>query len=170
MSNMLPTEQQIRRAAHARWVQGGCEDGFALDDWIAAEQDLVLVMNYEQIAHHFLDEEQKQYIGSKANRKCRYCGAVPPAPFRTVSHALPEFIGNKSLIAHDECDGCNKFFSETVEDSLGKLLSPLRTLLLIGGKTGIPTQKANGGAFRLEYDKAAPGFEIKDTASNPVIQ
>ena len=45
---MLPTEQQIRQAAHARWVQGGCLDGFALDDWIGAEQDLVLAMNYEE--------------------------------------------------------------------------------------------------------------------------
>jgi hypothetical protein len=112
---MLPTEQQIRQAAHARWVQGGCLDGFALDDWIGAEEDLVL--------------------------------ARPP--FRTIAHALPEFIGNKSLIAYDECDGCNEFFSETIEDSLAKMLFPLRTLLLIGGKTGIPTQKANEGGFRM---------------------
>jgi hypothetical protein len=76
---MLPTERQIRQAAHARWVQGGRLDGFALDNWIGAEQDLVLAMNYEEIALYFLDAEPKQHIGSKANRKCRYCGAVPPA-------------------------------------------------------------------------------------------
>lgn len=167
---MLPTEQQIRREPHARWVEGGRLDGFALDDWIGAEQDLTLEMNYEPVAHFVLDEEATRFIGSKGKRKCRYCRAVPPAPFRTDAHALPEFVGNKSLIACDECDACNEFFGKTIEDSLSKMLSPLRTLLLISGKTGVPTQKANGGGFRLEYDTRVPGFTVQDTAAKRVFQ
>jgi len=167
---MLPTHQQIQQAAYAQWERGGREQGFALDDWIGAEQDLVLAMNYEQIAHYFLDEQRYQFIGSNANRKCRYCGALPPAPFGDTSHALPAFIGNTSLIANDECDDCNTFFGGTIDDSLGKLLLPLRTMLLIGGRNKVPTHKMNGGSFRLEYDKTSKGLAIKDTLSSPVLQ
>src|SRR3954462_7886092 len=133
---MLPTVEQFRQAAHARWIEGGCLEGYALDDWVGAEQDLAFAMNYREIALYHLDEPKPQYIGSKSDRKCRYCGAVPPAKFRILAHAIPEMIGNRSLIANDECDECNVFFSETVEDSLGKMLSPLRTLLAIPGKKG----------------------------------
>lgn len=88
----------------------------------------------------------------------------------SIEVRIPELIGNRSLIANDECDECNVFFSETVEDSLGKMLSPLRTLLAIPGKKGVPTQQSNDKGFRMEYDKAEPGFSIRDTATNRVMR
>jgi hypothetical protein len=166
---MLPTEHHIRQEAYRRWEEGGCIHGFALDDWVGAEQDLMLRTNYKLVAQYMLDEQQKRYIGSKTKRKCRYCGAQPAAMFRIEAHAIPEFIGNKSLIANDECDACNVFFSETVEDSLGKLLSPVRTVLAIPGKKGVPIQSSSDNDFRMEYDKKWPGYRVKNTASIPVM-
>lgn len=95
---------------------------------------------------------------------------MPPAKFRNDSHAIPEFIGNTSLIANDECDGCNSFFSKTIEDNLAKMVSPLRTLLAIRGKNRVPTQQSNDQLFRMEYDKTWPGFNIRDKGPKPLIR
>lgn len=56
---MLPTEEQIREEAHARWEEGGREEGFALDDWVGAEQDLMMGLNYDEIALHLLDAPKR---------------------------------------------------------------------------------------------------------------
>jgi hypothetical protein len=43
LANVPPTpDAEIRRAAHARWEGRGGGDGHALDDWLAAEEDLLL--------------------------------------------------------------------------------------------------------------------------------
>jgi hypothetical protein len=50
------------------------------------------------------------------------------------------------------------------------MISPLRTLLAIPGKNGVPRHRSKDKRFRLEYDKGWPGFNIKDAASKPVIR
>jgi hypothetical protein len=124
-------------------------------------------MNYQRLSHAYLDGF-KQFIGSKSQRWCRYCGRTKPdVTFRLKAHALPELIGNSSLIAFDECDVCNKFFSETIEDSFGKFLLPYRTLLTISGKEGVPTYQSSDKAARMEYDPKSGGFHVKDVAARP---
>lgn len=167
---MLPTEEQIRKVAYLRWEVRGGGHGHDCDDWYAAKEDLTIRMNYEKLAVYFLDESRPQYIGSKQHRQCRYCGSDrKTVKFKMIAHAVPEAIGNRSLIAHDECDACNKFFSETIEDSFGKLLLPMRTILAIAGKEGVPTYRSNDKRFRIDFNAAGSGFQIKDTLQNARI-
>lgn len=113
-------------------------------------------MQYDLIAHEILSSPQKIFIGSKDNRKCRFCGKdSSQTTFKKIAHAFPEFLGNKTLIAYDECDECNEYFSETVEDSFGKYLAPFRTVLMINGKNGAPTYKSNDERVRIGKNKKA---------------
>jgi len=76
-------------------------------------------------------------------RKCRFCGkSKPEISFRKKAHAIPECLGNKSLISMNECDICNKFFASEYEDHLAKWFGPMRTLCQMQGKKGIPKYKS----------------------------
>lgn len=167
---MMPNREQVRTEAHARWEANGRCDGYDLDDWLGAEQDLMLALNYELIAAHFLDGAQKVYIGNRQPRRCRYCGKdESQVSFKAEAHAIPEFLGNRLVIANDECDACNTFFSETIEDSLGKMTLPIRTTLAIRGKNGVPTHQSKDRGFRMEFDPRGPGFNVKDLGASPVL-
>ncbi len=41
MSQLLPTEDQIRRRAYELYVQSGCQHGHDLDHWLQAEYELI---------------------------------------------------------------------------------------------------------------------------------
>jgi hypothetical protein len=68
---MLPSEEQIRTMAYQLWELRQRQHGFDMADWIAAERNLTLCMNYEPIARYHLDEPRKVYIGDATNRRCR---------------------------------------------------------------------------------------------------
>ena len=59
----------------------------------------------------------------------------PTASFRNESHAVPRLLGNKSIIAYDECDAYNKYFSEDLADHLGKMLSGIQEVRARGART-----------------------------------
>jgi len=85
---------------------------------------------------------KKIYLGNKTDQKCRFCGRMfPEVTFRKEAHALPEFVGNKSLFTHYECDSCNYAFGSGCENDFGNWSLPMRTLSRIHGKAGIPTIK-----------------------------
>ena len=80
--------------------------------------------------------------GDLAKRICRFCGkGKPDANFKSVAHAVPEFLGNKSLISMNECDVCNQGLAKQYEDDLSKWFGPMRTVSQIRGKGGVPTYK-----------------------------
>lgn len=167
---MLPTEEQVRTAAHHRWQQRG---GHGQDraDWLAAERDLLLLLNYEVCAYYDLHGGRKVYLGHPSPRRCRYCHAAEgQTTFNDTAHALPEFIRNTDLIARDECDRCNKFFSETVEDSLAKFLLPLRTVLAIPGKKGVPAYRSTDRRSRIDFDPQGGGWRVTGTAPEPLFR
>lgn len=90
-------------------------------------------------------------------RICRFCGkGKPDVTFKSDAHAVPEFLGNKSLISQNECDTCNQLLAKKYEDDLAKWFGPLRTVSQIRGKSGVPTYKNKN--MRIEMgDK---GLEI----------
>ena len=77
-------------------------------------------------------------------RKCRFCGkSKPEVSFRKKAHAIPEFLGNKSLFSMNECDICNEFFAREYEDHLSKWFGPMRSLCQMRGKKGTPKYKSD---------------------------
>lgn len=125
--------------------------------------------NYTIVASYAcLKKGQRYYIGNKEDRICRFCGEKKPkVSFKLEAHAIPEFTGNKSLIAYDECDTCNELFSRIIEDHLGKYLGPQRTLSQISGKKGVPTYKGKDGRSRISMEEE--GLKITAYEDNPIF-
>lgn len=98
--------------------------------------------NYEILSTGKYGSGYKIGIGKQKN-KCRFCGKRDgETTFSNVSHAIPQFLGNKQLILFEECDECNKFFSENLEDHLDKYTKPFRTLGSIKGDKKIPKYRS----------------------------
>lgn len=94
---------------------------------------------------------ERFYIGDKNNKICRFCGRdSTTTKFQKRAHAIPEFLGNHSLLTYEECDECNEFFATTCEDHFSKLLGMLRSISAIEGKKGVPSFTQNQGSFRID--------------------
>ena len=90
-----------------------------------------------------------------SERRCRFCRrGKPHVSFSKRAHAIPEFLGNKSLFSKNECDGCNKFLADSYEDHLSKWSLFGRALSRVKGKAtaGGPTYKSAAEKFRVESD------------------
>jgi len=79
----------------------------------------------------------------KKSRICKYCGKSMSngATFHNEAHAIPESLGNKTIISADECDACNDFFSNTIDKDIFEYLKLFRVLYGQKGKIGIPKLK-----------------------------
>jgi len=111
--------------------------------------------NYHEVYYHKFNNGRKIYIGSNSIiSKCRYCGKDSSnTSFRNKSHSIPEFLGNHQLISLDECDLCNKYFSEKLENHLAEFTMPYRLFGAIKGKNQIPVLKSKNKKSRIEYEK-----------------
>lgn len=106
---------------------------------------------YEIKAEYFLGKGERKLIGSE-KKICRFCQKKEPeVTFRNVAHAVPEFLGNKQLILRNECDQCNTFVSNKLENHLDKYTKPYRTAGQIKGKKKIPTYKTKDKKSRFEF-------------------
>ena len=98
---------------------------------------------------------EKRYIGEKniEERVCRFCGKkTPEVSFSgSKSHAISEFLGNKSLICLEECNSCNSKYGKTIEPEFSKMLSPALSLFCVKGKKGY--RKTRGKNFVIENRK-----------------
>lgn len=107
--------------------------------------------NYDVIGGTNFSSDSKKPIGQSHDRTCRFCQkSEPETTFNNESHAIPECLGNKHLIALEECDACNKFFSENLEDHFDKFSKPIRTFGQIKGKTKIPSYKSPDKKSRVD--------------------
>lgn len=115
--------------------------------------------NFDLIATGAYSRGPKKFISDGDSRLCRFCQkSDKETTFKTESHAIPECLGNHQLILLDECDNCNKFFSEKLEDHLDKYTKPYRTAGQIAGKSGIPNYKTLNKNSRIDFKK---GPEIR---------
>src|SRR5690606_15011171 len=91
------------------------------------------------------------------DRSCRYCSKKnPDVAFSKIAHAIPEFIGNKSILSLNECDTCNEFFANQYEDHLSKWMNPLRSASQMRGKSGIPIYKHPEKTVSIRPGSAGP--------------
>ncbi len=129
--------------------------GISLDDVLQDES----IMN--EYNYYFLDLQNKytvecnsSYIGIKDRNKrtCRFCGeSQPKVTFREIAHAIPEALGNKTIINNEECDSCNHKFGNSLDNELINYLSFYRSLFGIKGKNGtVETKFLNG---KMKYKK-----------------
>lgn len=112
--------------------------------------------NYDIIGQWFVRPDEKVVLGDMQNRICRFCGKQSPeVTFRKIAHAIPELLGNKSIESAYECDTCNQRFGSGIENDLGNWSKPMRTLIRIRGKSGVPTLKkvSDKPGWRIEYDQ-----------------
>jgi hypothetical protein len=117
---------------------------------------------YDVLFSEVLSDGDKLFIDSKNERVCRFCGkSEPQTSFKSVAHAIPESLGNKRVILLNECDECNSFFSNTLEDSFDKYTKPYRLLCGIKGKNKVPSYKTRDKSARIDVDKSKNQIEIK---------
>ena len=109
--------------------------------------------NFDLIASGGYSKGDKVFISDGEIRLCRFCQkGENETTFRNESHAIPECLGNHQLILLDECDECNKFFSEKLEGHLDKFTKPYRIAGQISGKRGIPNYRTNNKKSRIEFN------------------
>lgn len=111
-----------------------------------------LSLYFDAYSYGFLPKK-KEYIGEedKAKRICRFCMKSGIGRFQNDSHAIQEGLGNHLLIANEECDECNTFFSNSVERHLFRFLETNRTLSQVRGK-GKSTYHQEGLNFHIHPD------------------
>ncbi len=109
---------------------------------------------FDLICRYSNDVRKKICIKDSSSDKkvCRFCGKDDTeVSFKNKAHAMPELLGNKSIVLINECDNCNKFIGQELEDQLGKYLAPFRTISHILGKNGVPRYKSNDGSLRIDW-------------------
>jgi hypothetical protein len=92
--------------------------------------------NYE-ITSFSTERKIKIGEGIKANRVCRFCKNTifTGATFNQEAHAISESLGNKTIILNEECDDCNAYFSQSVEDNIFTYLKLFTTFFGIKNKS-----------------------------------
>ena len=116
------------------------------------EEDFKYFYNYECIFSHNLNYNEAKIIKDSNEKKCRFCGKKEPEiTFRKKAHAISEMLGNRTLLLDNECDECNAFFGDNLENDLGKYLGVIRTLTQIVGKGGVPSYKTKNKKARIDY-------------------
>lgn len=99
-------------------------------------------------------EFTKEWVGEpdKQKRVCRYCHrSMPEVTFKKVAHTISEALGNKSIKTNDECDECNQFFGDTIEQDFLSIFDIPRLFFGIKSKNGFP-HKFVGNNYIIEKD------------------
>lgn len=130
--------------------------------------------HYKIVGQWFLVPGEKQFLGNRDSRQCRFCDRCEPqVTFQKIAHAIPESMGNKSLFSYYECDECNQNFGIGIESDFGEWSKPIRAMTRIKGKNGVPRLVKNGeqrwrleadkkGDLRMEMTEAAPIFSVDE--------
>lgn len=98
-----------------------------------------LILDHTQINY---SDKNLLEIGEKG-RACRFCKKTSQVTFDKRAHSIPELLGNKSVFTINECDVCNRLFSD-YERHLSRFIPP-SFITRLKGKKGhsIMTFKGN---------------------------
>jgi hypothetical protein len=100
--------------------------------------------------------DSKKIRLGKAGR-CRFCGGTNPRLFKQAAHLIPEALGNRWVFSLDECDECNKRFSQYE----GELVNAIGSLLTLGGTQGkggkVRQTGRSSGATTVRHEREADG-------------
>jgi len=125
--------------------------------------------NYDCVFTYIHNIGETQTVIDPTDKVCRFCGKRhPEVNFRKKAHAISELVGNKEFVLRNECDTCNSFFGQKLEDDFGKYLGFGRTLSQVYGKEGVPSYKSRDGKSRVDFtDK---GIVIQATQDSDFVE
>jgi hypothetical protein len=125
--------------------------------------------NNYQILFSNLYISNKTFLGPVTVTNCRYCGKpYEKIFFKEIAHSIPESLGNKFVISKDECDECNRFFSNNIEVHFDKISKPWRNIGQIRGKKNkIPSYKTKDKKSRIDVKKT---FEIREMIDSEFVE
>ena len=122
--------------------------------------------HYEEIARYPFVSDSKVILHDHKKgdpRYCRFCHRnEDEVEFKSVAHAVPESLGNHTIISLNECDECNACFGSTYEDQLGKWSAWYRSVWGVEGKKRMPTFVSNDSRFRISQKTGNFDIEIND--------
>lgn len=101
--------------------------------------------DYEPLVCFHLNKEDEIMLSESVSGKCRFCDKMEPeVTFRKIAHAIPHFIGNRTLKSTYECDECNGKFS-ALESSFSQFMSFYHTFAHVckGGGAKVPKFRTN---------------------------
>ena len=106
---------------------------------VQLEQDYTCLIQYK------LDNKKDVFLGSFAKpRRCRFCGKTEPdTTFKKVAHAIPHFIGNRTLKSLYECDSCNEKVFSPMESHFSHFMGLYHVLSHVSKGGKVPTYKIN---------------------------
>lgn len=155
------------------------------DDEIGIEQQFVTLNILKKIRSvydiHTFGEFSKIPVGEsvKEKRICRYCHrSIPNTTFKNVAHTISEALGNKRIKTNDECDNCNHFFGDKIEQDFISMFDFPRLLYNVKGKDGSPhkfvgdnymMKRDDVGKIMIEYLTKEEYLENEDFINNVVL-
>lgn len=122
-------------------VQIGIKEDF--DDSIIKYYDLYYDLlptpDFNNNSRLLTPKHEKQRMGNSKEKNCRFCHkSESEVCFKKIAHVFPESIGNNVLSSEYECDNCNQYFGNTIENEYGNFFSLYHSIMQIKGKKGIP--------------------------------
>lgn len=107
-------------------------------------------------------------------RRCRFCGCLEDEyhTFKKKAHAIPELLGNKTIITQNECDKCNHYFGTTLETELGNYFSIWKPLFRIPSKKSTTKfkQTSEDDINEVQFDKKKNHITITSTIGSDRVQ
>ncbi|MFA9466919.1 MAG: HNH endonuclease [Velocimicrobium sp.] len=101
--------------------------------------DIVHTPDFDEKSRLLMPKHGIHTIGYSNNKKCRFCGkGEDEVSFNKIAHVFPESIGNNALASNYECDTCNQYFGNTIENEYANFFSLYHSIMQIDGKSGIP--------------------------------
>lgn len=145
------------------WVMTKSEHYSDYINYLLREQRKVEV-DFKLAYFHYT---KKNFLGEqdKNKRICRFCGngKAEGATFIKEAHTLPAFLGNKVLFQNEECDECNAYFGENIENDLDNFTQLLRIFSGVKGRNDIPSIKNQDLEFFYDRNKnKVPIIAIKN--------
>jgi hypothetical protein len=124
---MLPTIEQIQRAAYDLWECRGRTHGHDRADWYFAEKDLVLRLNYRTLVEYPLLSTPPLVLGDRETRKCRFCERTADRThFEPLAPVVPSVLGASSLWSAEICSDCQVHCRNPLNAQLARFWRSIR--------------------------------------------
>lgn len=132
--------------------------------------DILRTPDFDDKSRLLKPEHGIQTIGSPINKKCRFCGKnEEEVSFEKIAHVFPESIGNSCLASNYECDDCNQYFGNMIENEYGNYFSLYHSIMQIRGKRGIPECKFKIPCPKRTDECADHCFKLSFVDDKPAI-